>query len=159
MLEPAIQPWQGATRSSRALLALAAMMCIWVISSAVLLLFSKSGSLALMSAAVAGYSYALFVVPVVTLFSRRLQLRFGYVLVLLSLAWSSLLMRLLFQEWPWTALLREPADAAFFVSWFGGFTLCAVGLYLYWLRRGARIDSLARDFSSGPDTKREHPSS
>ena|SRR5271154_1679151 len=155
MPEPTQRTWRGATRSSRMFLALMAMVGTWLISCATLLLLRLSfepglavGGLALISAPVAGYSYVFFVIPVTALFSRRLQLRFAYVLVALSLVWSTLVLRTLFREWPWT-ILREPLVGFFLPCWFGGFTLCAVGIYLCLLWRGSRMDESQRVFARG----------
>lgn len=139
--------WRGGTWSSRALLAMMAMLGTWLLSSLVLLALRLTlepglevAPLAAMSALVAGYSYALFAMPVSAAFPRRLQLRFDRVLVLLALVWSTLVFRMTFQEWPWSSMRHSKFAATFWLLWFGSFTLCAVLLYLFLLRRGERLD-------------------
>jgi hypothetical protein len=141
------------------------MLGAWLLSCAMLfalrLTFEPGlelGGLALMSALVAGCSYALFAVPVTALFSPRLQLRFASVLLLLSLAWSTLVLRVLFQEWPWD-MLRHPRVGYFFPCWLGSFTLCAVVIYLFLLRRGARLDESRHGSPPEIGIKPEYPSS
>jgi hypothetical protein len=170
------QVWRGGNGSSRAFLAMGAMLGAWLLSSVALLLLRltfepgrKLGGRARMSATVAGCSDVFFVIPVTALFPRRVPLRFTYGLVALSFAWSGLALRVLFAEWPWK-MLRAPLVGVFVPCWFGGFTLCAVGVYLCLLGRGARMDELPRVFawtvlskrnrlSSGPYLEERQPES
>jgi hypothetical protein len=129
----------GSTWLSRLLLALTALTVTWILFCAYLLLLKSTEQpmlqtvwLAHQSARVAFESFILFVALVV-LPSKRVQLRFAYILVVLSLAWSIVIFRLEFTEWPWMVFYESPV-VSIMVWWFGGFTLCAVMIYLLFLK-------------------------
>jgi hypothetical protein len=135
----------GETRTSRLLLGLVAMLGTWLISCGGLLLVRLTFQptlrtlwLDIQAGFVAVSTYFLFVMPVTALIPKDLQLRFAYFLVILSFGWSTLAFHAVFRRWPWMVLSEQPAGP-FMLTWFGGFTLCAVGTYLLLLWRNAKV--------------------
>jgi len=123
------------------------MVAAWIISCFYLFLVQQMGQPGLKAlfldkdaGAVAAITYLLFVVPVTALLPRWTQLRFAYLILFLSIGWSSLVFHTLFVTWPWTALRKDGPASLFFLPWFGGFTLCALAIYLLLLWQGARSD-------------------
>lgn len=98
--------------------------------------------MALYSLIVAGLSFLFFAAPLVSLLTRRLQLRFFYLIILLSLGCECALFHYFFREWPWAAF-NEAWPSAFMPAWFLAFTIVAVGIYLLLLWRSVRTDKLA----------------
>jgi hypothetical protein len=135
----------GETRTSRLFLGLVAMLGTWLISCGGLLLVRLTFAptlrtlwLDIQAGFVALSTYCLFVMPVTALIPKDLQLRFAYFLVMLSFGWSTLAFHAVFRRWPWMVLSEQPAGP-FMLTWFDGFTLCAVGTYLLLLWRNAKV--------------------
>ncbi len=138
----------GATRLSRALLSFATMCSSWLVSLALLAMLKVTFEpgleipfLASWSGIFSAVTFCIFVVPLVTVFSRRVQLRFFYLVVLCSFGWDALVMRWFFQEWPWTIWFHE--SGFLFLAWFGEFTCVALAIYFAMLWRGAHAGARA----------------
>jgi hypothetical protein len=73
-------------------------------------------------------TYVFFALPIVAGVSRHVQLRFWYLLMLLSLAWALGLLSLFFREFPIRSLTISVENL--FGCWATGFALASSGVYL-----------------------------
>ena len=96
----------------------------------------ETSFLALWSGIFSAVTCCIFVLPLVTVFSRRVQLRFFYLVALFSFGWDALVMRWFFRAWPWSLWFHE--SGFLLPVWFGEFTCVALAIYFTVLWRGAR---------------------
>jgi hypothetical protein len=120
------------TPLARAWLALESMAGAWLCSFALCFLFHLELKMALWIGIFALFSYLFFALPVVAGVSRHVQLRFWYLLMLLSLAWALGLLSLFFREFPIRSLTISVENL--FGYWATGFALASSGVYLLLLR-------------------------
>jgi hypothetical protein len=117
---------------SWALNALGELACRWIWGSG-----DRLPGLSLLTAPVFLLTYLMFVIPVAGCCRAAWQLRFWYILVLASLAWSLLAVSLLFQTSP-REMLLGPWPAQGFPIWFFECALLSIGIYLALLRCAVR---------------------
>lgn len=120
------------TPLARDWLAFQSMAGAWLGSFALCFLFHLELKMALWIGVFALFSYLFFALPVVAGVPRAMQLRFWYLLMLLSLAWALGLRSLFFREFPIRSFAISVENL--FGYWAIGYALASSGLYLLLLR-------------------------
>jgi hypothetical protein len=123
----------------RGWLAFLSMAAVWLCSFAACFLMRLEVILGVWIGLFALVSYLFFVLPVVAGTGRRMQLRFWYLLMLLSVAWALGLISFFCHQSP-VSILTTPVENII-GYWAIAYALGASGLYLLLLRSRGRTQS------------------
>ena len=120
--------------ATRIVLSFISLFSVWTLHTLIVSTILHKESLALWTGGFCLFSYVLFVIPTVSLFSAEQQLRHWYLLVTGSVVWAIGLISLVFRSSP-VEILRPPYHSNLLLRWTLEFAILAAATYLVVLSR------------------------